>query len=124
MADDEITVTVPVPEPLDVVPTPDAAPLVVVVEDSENSSADPIIGEVIDLAVSDALKDAEIADLHDRIASLEQAALLNAEATSLALQAASANEEAIDELANPASTEADEAPRREHGFWRTVGSRD
>ena len=124
MADDEITVTVPVPEPLDVVPTPVPEPLVVVVEDSENSSTDPIIGEVIDLAVSDALKDAEIADLHNRIASLEQAALLNAEATSLALQAASANEEAIDELANPATDEADEAPRREHGFWRTVGSRD
>ena len=123
MADDEVTVTVPVPETQDVVVAPSAEPVVVVVEDKQENSSDVVISEVIDLAVADATKDARIAELEEQLAAHEQAILVTAEAAQLALDTAAETAVTVEEMQDPVTTsDDDEAPKREHGFWRTRGS--
>ena len=122
MADDEVTVTVPVPETQDVVVAPPAEPVVVVVEDKQENSSDVVISEVIDLAVADATKDARIAELEEQLAAHEQAILVTAEAAQLALDTAAETAVTVEEMQDPVTTsDDDEAPKREHGFWRTRG---
>ena len=123
MADDEVTVTVPVPESQDVVVTPPAEPVVVVVEDNKENSSDTVISEVIDLAVADATKDMRIAELEAQLAEHEAAILVTAEAAQLALNTAAETAVTVEEMNDPVSTsDDDEAPKREHGFWRTRGN--
>ena len=122
MADDEVTVTVPVPETQDVVVAPPAEPVVVVVEDNKENSSDTVISEVIDLAVADATKDARIAELEEQLAAHEQAILVTAEAAQLALDTAAETAVTVEEMNDPISTSTDDdEPQREHGFWRTRG---
>ena len=123
MAEDEVTVTAPVPETQDVVVTPPAEPVVVVVEDNKENSSDVVISEVIDLAVADANKDARIAELEAALEAHEQAILVTAEAAQLALDTAAETAVTVEEMNDPISTsDEDDEPRREHGFWRTRGS--
>ena len=120
MADEEVTVTVPVPETQDVVVVPPAEPVVVVVEDNKESSSDTVISEVIELAVADAEKDARIAELEAQLEAHEAAILVTAEAAQIAMNTAAEASAAVEEITDPVSTsEDDEEPRREHGFWRT-----
>ena len=124
MADDEVTVTVPVPETQDVVVTPPAEPVVVVVEDNKENSSDVVISEVIDLAVADANKDARIAELEAALEAHEQAILVTAEAARIALETSAATAETVEEMNDPITTsDDDDEPRREHAFWRTRGDR-
>ena len=122
MADDEVTVTVPVPETQDVVVAPPAEPVVVVVEDNKETSPDVVISEVIDLAVADATKDMRIAELEAQIADLQVASVVTAEAAQMAMETAAQTSMTVDEMQDPVTSSADDAePRREHGFWRTMG---
>ena len=122
MADDEVTVTVPVPEPQDIVVTPPAEPVVVVVEDTKENSSDVVISEVIDLAVADATKDMRIAELETQLEAHEQAILVTAQAAQLALDTAAETAVTVEEMNDPiSSSDDDDEPRREHGFWRTRG---
>ena len=124
MADDEVTVTVPVPETQDVVVTPPAEPVVVVVPETQENSSDVVISEVIDLAVADANKDARIAELEAALEAHEQAILVTAEAARIALETSAATAEVVEEMNDPISTsDDDDEPRREHAFWRTRGDR-
>lgn len=122
MADDEVTVTVPIPETQDVVVEPASEPVVVVVEDNKENSSDVVISEVIDLAVADATKDMQIAEMQARIDSLEMTALITAEAAQAAVEASAETAIAVEEMTDPVTTSADDdEPRREHGFWRKMG---
>lgn len=122
MSDEEVTVSVPVPETQDVVVVPPAPPAVVVVESNEENSNDVVISEVIDLAVADATKDMRIAELEDRIVGLELATLVAAEAAQIAVDTATETSIEVAEMQDPVTTsDDDDEPRREHGFWRTRG---
>ena len=122
MSDDEVTVTVPLPETLDVVVPPPADPVVVVVEDNKENSSDVVISEVIDLAVADATKDIRIAELESRLAEVETATAIAALTAQTAVETSLETSAAVEELTDPVTTSADDAaPRREHGFWRTRG---
>jgi hypothetical protein len=123
MEPEEVTVTIPVPEPQDVVVTPIPAPQVVVVEDNQENSSDVVISEVIDLAVADAEKDARIAELEAQVEELTFATTLAAEAAQTALQVSVESATAVEEANDPMTTsDDDEEPKREHGFWRKMGS--
>lgn len=122
MPDEEVTVTVPVSDPQDVVVVPPAEPVVVVVEDNKENSSDVVISEVIDLAVADVTKDMRIAELEAQLEAHETAIAITAEAAQLALDTAVEATAAVDEMQDTATTsEDDEEPRRVHGFWRTKG---
>lgn len=122
MSDEEVTVTVPVPEIPDVVVVPPAEPVVVVVEDNEENSSDAVISEVIDLAVADAAKDMQIAELQARIDAHETAILVTAEAAQIALNTAAQASAEVEEMNDPVTTSADDAePKREHALWRKWG---
>lgn len=123
MADDAVTVTVPVPETQDVVVAPPAEPVVVVVEDSPENSSDTVISEVIDLAVADAEKDHRIAELETQVEELRNATILAAEAAQNAIETSTETAIAVEEANEVITTsDDDEEPRREHGFWRKAGS--
>ena len=120
MEDNEVTVTVPVPETPDVVVTPTPEPVVVVVPEIKENSSDVVISEVIDLAVADATKDMRIAELEAQLQAHEQAIAITAEAAALAMNTAAEAAAAVDEMQDPVTSSDDDAePRREHGFWRT-----
>lgn len=122
MSDDEVTVTVPLPEPQDVVAPPPADPVVVVVEDNKENSSGVVISEIIDLAVADVTKDQRIAELEDRLNELESATLFAEIHAQEAIETSLETSAAVEELTDPVTTSADDdAPRREHGFWRTRG---
>ena len=122
MSDDEVTVTVPIPETQDVVVEPTPEPVVVVVPEIKENSSDVVISEVIDLAVADATKDMRIAELEAQLAEHEAAIQITAEAAQLALNTAAEASAAVEEMNDPITDSSDdEEPRREHGFWRTRG---
>ena len=122
MEDNEVTVTVPVPETQDVVVTPPAEPVVVVVEDNKENSSDVVISEVIELAVADATKDMRIAELEAQLEAHENAILIAAETAQLAMNTAAEAAATVEEMNDPITSSADDdEPRREHGFWRTRG---
>ena len=123
MTDAEVTVSVPVLETQDVVVAPPVEPVVVVVPEIKETSSDVVISEVIDLAVADATKDMRIAELEERLAGLETAAIITAEAAQIAIETAEETAVTVEEMRDPVTDSSqDEEPRREHGFWRTRGS--